>query len=379
MANTTIQQLLEQYPLGVARAGDYLVGLKFDDTGVAGMFTYAPKVNMDPTPILAGDLDLNGHSLIGNLSVNNYNAGTDASALTFLRGDGTWVSPAGSGTVSAGIANQLGYYAASGNTVSGLTTANNGVLVTNPAGVPSISAVLPSGIAATNMTLTTPTISNATINTATLNTATLVSPTINTPTITTPTMTGAISTGGTFTTPTMTGAISTGGTFTSPALVTPALGIPVSGNLINCTGMAGDTFFSVYLSVSQTIGTNTFTKINLNTEIVDKAGWYDSTTTYRYTPQRAGYYFFYWACNFSLGVDGGPLRVYLYKNGISYVQTLERASSIQAQTSQISGLIPMNGTTDYVEFWGLSSATTPDAVGGVPIVTQAFGYWVGGL
>jgi hypothetical protein len=41
----------------------------------------------------------------GQLSVTNYNNGTDASATTYLRGDGTWVAPAGSGDAILG-ANQ---------------------------------------------------------------------------------------------------------------------------------------------------------------------------------------------------------------------------------------------------------------------------------
>jgi len=45
---------------------------------------------------------------------------------------------AASGTVDDGLINELGLYAASGDTVSGLATANNGLLVTSAAGVPSI-------------------------------------------------------------------------------------------------------------------------------------------------------------------------------------------------------------------------------------------------
>lgn len=72
--------------------------------------------------------------------------GTSGHVLT---SDGTnWISspPVGTGTVSSGLANQLAYYQASGTTVVGLTTANNGVLITSAGGVPSISNVLPSGI-----------------------------------------------------------------------------------------------------------------------------------------------------------------------------------------------------------------------------------------
>lgn len=56
-------------------------------------------------------------------------------------------APCGVGSVSAGLINQLAYFAVAGNTLSGLATANNGVLVTSGGGVPSISSTLPSGLA----------------------------------------------------------------------------------------------------------------------------------------------------------------------------------------------------------------------------------------
>lgn len=55
----------------------------------------------------------------------------------------TWQSPASSGTVNPGLINELAYYAANGTAVSGLLTANDGVLITSPAGVPSISSTIP--------------------------------------------------------------------------------------------------------------------------------------------------------------------------------------------------------------------------------------------
>jgi len=66
------------------------------------------------------------------------------------------VTSGGTGLTSTTI-NQL-LYSSAANTIAGLATANNGVLVTSAGGVPSISSTLPSGMAATNMVLTTPNI-----------------------------------------------------------------------------------------------------------------------------------------------------------------------------------------------------------------------------
>jgi hypothetical protein len=71
-----------------------------------------------------------------------YTPGTDAgisgATLKSIFGTG--------GTVNPGLINQLGYYAAAGSAISGLATANNGILITSSGGVPSISSTLPNAV-----------------------------------------------------------------------------------------------------------------------------------------------------------------------------------------------------------------------------------------
>lgn len=50
------------------------------------------------------------------------------------------------GTVVDGLQNNIGYYAANGNTISPLSNLSDAILVTNSGGVPSLSTTLPSGL-----------------------------------------------------------------------------------------------------------------------------------------------------------------------------------------------------------------------------------------
>ena len=95
--------------------------------------------------------NVSGVGLSGQALVSN-----GASALP------TWQNVSGSGTINSGTVNELAYYTGSGTTVGPISTANNGVLVTNGSGVPSISTTLPSGLSATSMTMVTPTLGAAT-------------------------------------------------------------------------------------------------------------------------------------------------------------------------------------------------------------------------
>lgn len=91
---------------GVANTGTITVG---GNTTFSGAFTFAGTIT-------------------GNTTVTFPTSGTLATTAS------------ASGIVNSGTANQIGYYASSGTTISGLTGANGSVLVTSSTGVPSMIA-----------------------------------------------------------------------------------------------------------------------------------------------------------------------------------------------------------------------------------------------
>lgn len=115
--------------------------------------------------------------------------------------------------------------------------------------------------------------------------------------------------------------------------------------------------FSAYLNGNQTGLTNgAFNKIQFNTEDFDTSNCFDSTTNYRFTPLVAGYYQINASACIETSTVISRLLIVVYKNGSGFF----RGGDMQTTGSFIvtaSGLIYMNGSTDYLEIYGYTAGS----------------------
>lgn len=150
-----------------------------------------------------------------------------------------------------------------------------------------------------------------------------------------------------------------GDTSGSVLLTAPAVSGSTQINIAAQSGTlnVGGPAFSAYRSGSdQTISNATNTKVQVNTESFDTNNCFDSSTNYRFTPTVAGYYFFVGTGIFGQGSNS--VQCYIYKNGsVALVNAVQNQASGSGNVSlSVSGLLYMNGTTDYAEFYVYQSS-----------------------
>ena len=141
--------------------------------------------------------------------------------------------------------------------------------------------------------------------------------------------------------------------------------------------------FEAYLSANIVVTNNVVAKIPINTEVFDTNGYYDNTTNYRFTPLVAGKYMVYAsAYGFAdLANNLESVRIYIHKNGSIYRGTYfsNTTNGSYSKTPYVHAMIDMNGSTDYLELFGLvdSSSGTPAVDGGSFARTYFGAYRIG--
>ena len=120
--------------------------------------------------------------------------------------------------------------------------------------------------------------------------------------------------------------------------------------------------FEASLSADQTISNNSQTKVQFNTEDLDTNGCYDNSTNYRFTPTVAGKYYIYSFLTIGQGTNVGIAgQIYIRKNGSSIRETQTNVYNnnvLNLTSLHISSIVTMNGSSDYLEIYGLAEVTS---------------------
>jgi hypothetical protein len=126
---------------------------------------------------------------------------------------------------------------------------------------------------------------------------------------------------------------------------------------------SGPAFQAQGPAVTQSFSSGTWTKAQMSVEDFDTDSCYN-TSLYRFTPNKAGYYFVHFA-GYTLPSSGGTnMRNVVYKNGsVTSIYGLLFVSGARGQAGA-TGIIYMNGTTDYLEPYVYNNGTSPELANG---------------
>jgi hypothetical protein len=140
---------------------------------------------------------------------------------------------------------------------------------------------------------------------------------------------------------------------TVTATFPPATGtVMVSGNM---------PAFSVSSTALVSAAASTFTKVTYDTEDFDTNSNFASS---RFTPTVAGYYQFNTTISFSANLATGGGLITFYKNGARFLDgPFIILSASTTQFASCSGIIYLNGSTDYVEIYGYQTTASAMNIG----------------
>ena len=109
-------------------------------------------------------------------------------------------------------------------------------------------------------------------------------------------------------------------------------------------GESNNPSFFAYLSSNQNISSDTWTKIQCNTEEFDSDNNYDNSSNYRFTPTTAGKYYLF-AHGF---IGNSSIYIAISKNG-TRIATTRKSATDSDNGIAISVILTANGSSDYFE------------------------------
>jgi hypothetical protein len=126
--------------------------------------------------------------------------------------------------------------------------------------------------------------------------------------------------------------------------------VDVTGNVITDAPA-----FSAYSNSTASVSSATWTKVPVNVKEFDVTNAYDNSTNYRFQPTIEGYYQISGQVNISSS-STTRLLCAIRKNGAEFKLGIDLATI--GNRVNVSSLIYMNGTTDYVELWVYVTGTS---------------------
>ena len=137
-------------------------------------------------------------------------------------------------------------------------------------------------------------------------------------------------------------------------------------NLSNATqtGVGGNLkpAFSAILSANQTASDASWTKVQLNTEILDSDGTYDNSSNYRFTPASTGYYLINAGTTLKFTQDTiVDSYMSIYKNGSQGALSEEYGNDSSKETwrnHNLSIIVNVTSTSDYYELYAYGDPTS---------------------
>lgn len=133
---------------------------------------------------------------------------------------------------------------------------------------------------------------------------------------------------------------------------------PAVFSTVPAMAFSGPAFKADRITSDQSVTSGVWTKVQLNGVTFDTHACFDSATNYRFTPNVAGYYQISFTLDTGATSAGTTALSRVNKNGSPYLYGayVTMPGSVEGISSG-AGLVYMNGTTDYIELYGLAVGT----------------------